>query len=169
MRSKKLKILLPLLVAGAIGWVYKAYDRHREVRAFFRNSEDLVWAKKYLDNTINLCDSPWEKTIIVKSDVEDIYLSPSRRYEIRWNESSAEGAFFLIADAKKDRLTKNSKILSRYFSAQWAKDERFLIFSPAITLDEWWIPLKIFISDAVTGKTIYFGKSEFYECEVDDL
>ena len=169
MLSKKMKILLLLLIAGAISWVYKVYDRHCEIQEFFTSFEDLIWARKYLDKMINLCDSPWEETIIIKSSGKDVYLSPSRRYEIQWNNRSGDDAYFLIVDTKNDQSIKNSPILSRLPSVQWAQGERFLIFSPAITLDEWWVPLKIFINDTVTGKTIYFGKSKYYECGVEDL
>ncbi len=164
LRSRRLKILLLLIVLSFVGWIYSAYDRYREIHSFFSNPSDLAWAGKYLDKKINFCDSPWEETIVVNRGEQERFLSPSQRYEIKSNGKFNEDAHLSVVDTKTDRVTINVKtpFFSNY-NFKWTKDERFLIFTTSITKDDWF-PAKIFISNTSIGHTMYLGDSEFYEC-----
>ena len=165
--SKKAKIYV-LLVIAVIGWTYKVCDRQLEVRSFFTNPDDLIWGRKYIDQTIDFCnDTSLGKTIIDDNQGREVYSSPSRRYEIQCSDTyHAKGmifngeSFFSIIDKKNDRSQKNSKFLFRLPGYKWTKDERFLMFY----LEDWWIFPKIFIVDISTGKNMYLGRAKRYEC-----
>ncbi len=164
-RTKKLGILLSLLILGSISWVYRIYDRHCEIQDFFKNPNDLAWARAYLDKKINFCDAPWKETVVVKSGEKETFVSPSGRYEIKPNGRYDEDAYFLVVDNETGHAIKNATTLFSHSDFKWTKDEHFLIFTTSITKDDW-TPAEIFITDTGTEQTMFLGSSAFYECDL---
>jgi hypothetical protein len=164
LRSRKLKVFLLLLALSFVGWVYITFDRYREVRRFFNDPSDLAWASKYLDRKINFCDAPWQETIVIKDGKQENYFSPGHRFEIISNGKFNEDALLEVVDTSTASTAISVQVpFSSIFDFKWSKGERFFIFTTAIARDDWY-PAEIFISDTSTGRTMYFGDSEFYEC-----
>lgn len=165
-RSRRALALLLVVLSGVSGWIYKVYDRHRDILDFFEDQNDLAWASTYLDKKINFCDAPWKETITKKRGEDEMFTSPSGRYEIKPKGKYSEGAYFSVFDRKTRHATK---IVTAPFSTdanfKWTEDERFLIFTTSITKDDW-NSAKIFITDVAKGQTMFLGDSAFYECEL---
>ena len=170
-RSRGFQIILLIFAFGLGSWGYKSYNRHRKILDFFKESEDLAWARTYLDNKINFCDAPWQNTVVHKIDGKDHYHSPTGRFTVNiYTNNEHEEAFDLIN-------TNNEKMLLTYTfnwdpkgaglgynDFKWTKYERFLVFRKPITMDSDWATSQIYVCDTATGGVIYLGDSEFYEC-----
>ncbi len=163
LRSRKLRVLLSLIVLSTVGSAYRRYHRYREIHDFFRNQNDLAWAKHYLDKKINFCDAPWGETVVLKNGEHEIFTSPSGRFKIKPNGQYYEGTDLLLIDAQTSRRFKAESTYLSHDEFKWTDDERFLIFTTSVTKDDWG-PAKIFIIDTGTGQSMFLGDSAFYDC-----
>lgn len=172
--SRRSQFILSILCAfafGTAGWAYKAHDRRREVLEFFKDPNDLAWARTYLNKKINFCDAPWQETKIHIVENEEQYQSPTGHFRVNiYTNSEHEEAFDLIdANAGRELLTFTFKWDPKgaglgYDDLKWAKNERLLIFRKPIAMDSDWTVSRIYVCDTTTGNVIYLGDSEFYEC-----
>jgi len=159
--------MLSMATLILVSWGYLTLDRHREIHDFFKNPNDLDWAKAYLDQKVNFCnESQWEDTVVRRDQGTEEYFSPSGRYEIRLNRKVGDKPSFTMIDRKDNRVLANVGIPFIYAYSKWVKNERFLIFEYPAARDDWLGP-DVFISDTSTGKVIFFGKSAYYDCALE--
>jgi hypothetical protein len=155
-----------MIVLAIIFWAYRIYSRHLEIHDFFKDPDDLAWARIYLDKKIDFRGEPeWKEAVLHQSHGKREFFSPSGRYELLPNDDRANLSFMII-DRKYNRMLANIAFPFMYTDSKWAKNERFLIFRYPLDRDDWW-GSDIYISDTTTGKTIYKGESLFYLCDFD--
>ena len=171
-RSRVFVLILTGIVTTVSIIGLKALVRHREIRTFFQEADQLAWAQKYLDQKINFCDAPWQHMRVEKNQSGERYVSPSGQFTVKiYTNASFEETFDLIeTNGQSAPFTfsfswdpKGGGLNSSNF--KWIQNERYLAFRKPLTIDNDWGTSKIYIYDLKLGGVIYLGDSEFYDCE----